>query len=198
MTALITKTPFTCELVTIHSKRSFAELIGRIESTFQHYDAKTLRDLTADGNSEKLAAYVKKVGEPTEFAIFFWLDQGSTQRLAGIPIESRFYLFGNATIAQGLFRYSERVECVEWVQESRSAFAYVSTQPESFPWDQTQVRKTPAEKNAPPIFFQTCLEAYVLPRTALELTVAIFPLIARWNRLERVPVFSDLAVFNAE
>jgi hypothetical protein len=106
--AEVTKTPFTCELVTIHSKRSFADLISRIESTFQHYDAKTLRDLTADGDSEKLAAYVKKVGEPTEFGIFYWLDQGSTQRLAGIPIESRFYLFGNATIAQGLFRYSER------------------------------------------------------------------------------------------
>src|SRR5208282_4038459 len=90
------------------------------------------------------------------------------------------------------------VECVEWVQESRSAFAYVSTQPESFPWDQTQVRKTPAEKNAPPIFFQTCLEAYVLPRTALELTVAIFPLIARWNLLERIPVLGDFTLFDAE
>ena len=108
MNAQITKTPFTCELVTIHSKRSFADLISRIESAFQHYDVKTLRDLTAEGDTEKLAAYVKKVGEPTEFAIFFWLDQGSTQRLARIPIESRFYLFGNATISQGLFRYSER------------------------------------------------------------------------------------------
>ena len=108
MNARLTRTPFACELVTIHSKRSFAELVNRIESTFQHYDAKTLRDLTAEGDTEKLAAYVKKVGEPTEFGIFFWLDQGSTQRLAGIPIESRFYLFGNATIAQGLFRYSER------------------------------------------------------------------------------------------
>ena len=104
----VTKTPFSCELVTIHSKRSFADLISRIESTFQHYDAKTVRGLTADGDSEKLAAYVKKVGEPTEFAIFYWLDQGSTQRLAGIPIESRFYPFCNATIAQGQFRYSER------------------------------------------------------------------------------------------
>jgi uncharacterized protein (DUF302 family) len=108
MAAELTRTPFTCELVTIHSKRSFAEIVSRVESTFQHYDAKVLRDLTAEGNTEKLAAYVKKVGEPTEFAMFFQLDQGSTQRLAGIPIESRFYLFGNATIAQGLFRYSER------------------------------------------------------------------------------------------
>jgi hypothetical protein len=84
MNAQITKTSFTCELVTIHSKRSFADLISRIESTFQRYDGKTLRDLTADGDTEKLAAYVKIVGEPTEFGIFFWLDQGSTQRLAGI------------------------------------------------------------------------------------------------------------------
>jgi hypothetical protein len=78
MNAQITKTRFTCELVTIHSKRSFADLISRIESTFQQYDAKTLRDFIAEGDTEKLAAYVKKVGEPTEFAIFFWLDQGST------------------------------------------------------------------------------------------------------------------------
>src|SRR6202044_2885717 len=75
---------------------------------------------------------------------------------------------------------------MEWVQESRSAFAYVSTQPESFPWDQAQVRKTPVKKNAPPIFFQTCLEAYVLPRTALELTVAIFPLIGEVKQIPRV------------
>jgi len=108
MIAQITKTSFTCELVTIHSKRSFAELTSRIESTFKYYDANTLRVLTAEGDTEKLAAYVKKVGEPTEFAIFFSLDQGSTQRLAGAQIESRFYLFGNATIAQGLFRYSAR------------------------------------------------------------------------------------------
>jgi hypothetical protein len=108
MNAQITKTSFRCELITIRSKRSFADLISRIESTFQYYDPGTLRHMTTEGDTEKLAAYVKQVGEPTEFAIFFSLDQGSTQRLAGMPIESRFYLFGNATIAQGLFRYSAR------------------------------------------------------------------------------------------
>ena len=65
MTAQITKTSFRCELVTIHSKRSFADLINRIEVTFHYYDTKTLRDLTAEGDTEKLAAYVKQVGEPT-------------------------------------------------------------------------------------------------------------------------------------
>jgi hypothetical protein len=38
---------------TIHSKRSFGDLISRIESTFQQYDAKTLRDLTAEGDTVK-------------------------------------------------------------------------------------------------------------------------------------------------
>ena len=33
---------------------------------------------------------------------------------------------------------------------------------------------------------------------ALELTVAIFPLIARWNRFERIPVLGDPTLFNAE
>jgi uncharacterized protein (DUF302 family) len=106
--SVVTKTPFEVELVTIKSKKSFKELVDLIESNFKHYDAKTLRDLTTEGDTEKLAAYVKDVGGETEFGIFFWLDQGSTQRLAGIPIESRFYLFGNATIAQGLFRFSPR------------------------------------------------------------------------------------------
>ena len=73
---------------------------------FQHYDLPALARLTAEGDQAKLTEFVRRTGEPTEFAIFFQLDQGSTQRLAGSPIESRFYLFGNVSIAQGLFRYS--------------------------------------------------------------------------------------------
>jgi hypothetical protein len=34
------------------------------------------------------------------------MEQGSTMRLAGIPIESKFYLVGNAVVARDLFRYS--------------------------------------------------------------------------------------------
>jgi hypothetical protein len=100
------RTKFTCELVTIWSKKSFAQLTTEIEALLQRYDLAELARLTALGDTAELAAFVKRTGEPTEFAIFFQLDQGSTQRLAGIPIDSRFYLFGNATIAQGLFRYS--------------------------------------------------------------------------------------------
>jgi hypothetical protein len=106
MTAQITKTEFTAQLVTIESRKSFFELTAEVEKLFQRYDTAKLADLTTQGDLGALAAYVKEVGEPTGFAIFFQLDQGSTQRLAGIPIESRFYLFGNAMIAGGLFRYS--------------------------------------------------------------------------------------------
>jgi uncharacterized protein (DUF302 family) len=102
----VTKTDFTCQLVTIRSQKSFAEVTSEIERLFQRYDVDKLEELSVAGDVEKLSAYVKKIGEPTEFGIFFQLDQGSTMRLAGIPIEARFYLLGNATIAQGLFRYS--------------------------------------------------------------------------------------------
>ena len=101
-----TRTKFSCELVTIPSRKSFSQVTREIEATFQHYDLPELARLTAEGDTSRLAAFVERTGAPTGFAIFFQLDQGSTQRLAGIPIESRFYLFGNATIANGLFRYS--------------------------------------------------------------------------------------------
>jgi hypothetical protein len=101
-----TRTKFSCELVTIRSKKPFARVTQEIEAQFQRYDLAELAQLTAAGNADKLRAFVAKTGEPTGFGIFFQLDQGSTMRLAGIPIESRFYLFGNATIALGLFRHS--------------------------------------------------------------------------------------------
>jgi uncharacterized protein (DUF302 family) len=106
MTSQITKTTFTCELVTIRSKKSFAEVTSEIEKLFQQYDFDMVQELIKQGNSENLNNYVKTIGEPTGFGIFFQLDEGSIQRLLGIPIETRFYLFGNAATAQGLFRCS--------------------------------------------------------------------------------------------
>lgn len=101
-----TKTAFTCNLVTIRSKKSFAEVTTTIESMFQLFDLDKVRKLTEARDAKALAQYVDEVSKPHPFSIFFQMDQGSIMRLAGIPIESRFYLFGNATIAQGLFKYS--------------------------------------------------------------------------------------------
>jgi len=43
---------------------------------------------------------------PSNFSIFWEMEQGPTMKLARIPIESKFYLVGNAVIARGLFRYT--------------------------------------------------------------------------------------------
>jgi hypothetical protein len=101
-----TRTQFACERVTIWSKKPFAQVTQEIERIFQRYDLSTLAKLSADGDMDKLTEFAKKTGAPTQYAIFFQLDQGSTMRGAGIPIESRFYLLGNPIIAKGLFRYS--------------------------------------------------------------------------------------------
>jgi uncharacterized protein (DUF302 family) len=106
MSAEITSTHFTCELVTIRSKKSFNEVTTEIERLFQRYDPDKLADLTAAGDAERLAAYARQIGDPTGFGIFYQLDMGSIMRLAGIPIESRIYLFGNATTGQELFYHS--------------------------------------------------------------------------------------------
>jgi hypothetical protein len=106
MAVTVSRTDFTCQLVTIRSTKSFAEVTGEIERLFQCYDSDKLTGLTAAGDAEGLAAYAKRVGGRTGFAIFYRLDMGSLMRLAGIPIESRIYLFGNAATGQALFRYS--------------------------------------------------------------------------------------------
>ena len=65
-----------------------------------------LMEYVTHADREGLEAYVDEVAAPTGFSIFWDFEQGSTMRLAGIPIESKFYLVGNAVIARGLFRYS--------------------------------------------------------------------------------------------
>src|SRR5271154_7562803 len=106
MTASITTQEFTVTLVTIHSSKTFSQVTQEIESMFNEYDLPTLAALTAKGDRAAVEDFVARTAGDREFSIFFKLDQGSTQRLAGIPIESRFYLLGNATIAEGLFKYS--------------------------------------------------------------------------------------------
>jgi uncharacterized protein (DUF302 family) len=101
-----TKKAFTCNLVTIRSKKSFGEVTNAIETMFQDFDLDKLRKLTEAKDAKAVAQYVDQVSKPHPFSLFFKFDQGPIFRLAGIPIESRFYLFGNATIAQGLFKYS--------------------------------------------------------------------------------------------
>jgi uncharacterized protein (DUF302 family) len=106
MSAQTALTEFDGFLVTIRSKKSFFEVTKAIESRLQRFSVPRLMEYVGHGDREGLEAYVDKVSAPTKFSIFWEMEQGPTMRLAGIPIESKFYLVGNAVIARGLFQYS--------------------------------------------------------------------------------------------
>jgi uncharacterized protein (DUF302 family) len=101
-----TLTRFDGVLVTIRSQKSFFEVTQAIESRVQRISIPKLMEYVTHADREGLEAYVDEVSAPSKFSIFWELELGSTFRLAGIPIESKFYLVGNAVIARGLFRYS--------------------------------------------------------------------------------------------
>src|ERR1700686_519937 len=92
--------------VTIRSKKSFFEVIKAIESSLQRFSVPRLMEYVGHADRDGLEAYVAQVSAPSKFSIFWEMEQGTTMRLAGIPIESKFYLVGNAVIARGLFQYT--------------------------------------------------------------------------------------------
>jgi hypothetical protein len=104
----VTETEFTCKLITIRTKESFTEVTGAIESLFEPVNLQKLVDMTAAGDQAGIQSYFKELSGDHEFSIFFQLDQGSTQRLAGLPVNCRFYLIGNAVIVNGLSSMAQR------------------------------------------------------------------------------------------
>ena len=106
MSAQTALTKFDGVLVTIRSTKSFFEVTQAIESSLQRFSVPRLMEYVVHADREGLEAYVDQVAAPSSFSIFWEMEQGTTMRLAGIPIESKFYLVGNAVIARGLFRYS--------------------------------------------------------------------------------------------
>jgi uncharacterized protein (DUF302 family) len=106
MPAQTALTEFGAVLVTIRSERSFFEVTGTVEASLQRLSVPRLMEHVARGDREGLEAYVDQVSAPSKFSIFWEMDQGPAMRLAGIPIESKFYLVGNAVVARDLFRYT--------------------------------------------------------------------------------------------
>ena len=100
----VSTTKFDGVLVTIRSRRSFFEVTQAIERTLPRFHIPKLMEFVTHGDRAGVEAYVDSTSKP--FSIFWDFEQGSTMRLAGIPIESKFYLVGNAVIARGLFEYS--------------------------------------------------------------------------------------------
>jgi hypothetical protein len=92
MSAQTTLTEFDGVLVTIRSERSFFEVTKSLEASLQRLSVPRLMEHVARGDREGLEAYVDLVSAPSKFSIFWEMDQGPAMRLAGIPIESKFYL----------------------------------------------------------------------------------------------------------
>ncbi|MDH6120244.1 uncharacterized protein (DUF302 family) [Kitasatospora sp. GAS204A] len=106
MAAQVTQTPYDAVLLTIRSDKPYSEVVKAIESRLQRFSIPKLMEYVTHSDREGLEAYVDEVSVPTGFSVFWDFEQGSTMRLAGIPVESKFYLVGNAVIARGLFQYS--------------------------------------------------------------------------------------------
>jgi uncharacterized protein (DUF302 family) len=102
--AQTTRTKFDGVLLTIRSRKSFFEVTQAIEMALPRFHIPKLMEYVTHGDRAGVEAYVDSTSKP--FSIFWDFEQGSTMRLAGIPIESKFYLVGNAVIARGLFEYS--------------------------------------------------------------------------------------------
>jgi uncharacterized protein (DUF302 family) len=106
MPAQTALTGFDGVLITIRSERSFFEVTRAVEASLQRLSVPKLMEHVARGDRDGLEAYVDQVSTPSKFSIFWEMDQGPAMRLAGIPIESKFYLVGNAVVARDLFRYT--------------------------------------------------------------------------------------------
>jgi uncharacterized protein (DUF302 family) len=106
MSAQKTLTQYNGVLITIRSEKSFFEVTRAVESRLQRLSTSRLAEYVTRADREGLEAYVGEVSAPSGFSIFWEMEQGSGMRLAGIPIESKFYLVGNAVTARGLFRYT--------------------------------------------------------------------------------------------
>jgi uncharacterized protein (DUF302 family) len=106
MSAEKTVAGFDGVLVTIRSKKSFFDVTNAIEASLQQFSMSKLTQYVEQGDLEGLEAYVEEVSAPSGFSIFWEMNQGPAMRLAGIPIESKFYLVGNAVLARGLFQYT--------------------------------------------------------------------------------------------
>jgi uncharacterized protein (DUF302 family) len=104
VSAQTTRTKFDGVLLTIRSRKSFFEVTQAIERSLQRFHIPKLMEYVTHADRAGVEAYVNSTSTP--LSIFWDFEQGSAMRLAGIPIESKFYLVGNAVIARGLFEYS--------------------------------------------------------------------------------------------
>ena len=148
-----TLTPFNGVLITIRSEKSFAEVTKAIESRLQRFSTAKLMEYVTHADREGLEAYVAEVSAPSKFSIFWEFEQGSGMRLAGIPVESKFYLVGNAVIARGLFRYTGAAGFCG------TSLASLSTWPKGISSTRPTLRITPRAKKEPNVMICATLSS---------------------------------------
>jgi uncharacterized protein (DUF302 family) len=102
----ITESDFNVQLITMRSKKSFAEVTAEIESLFQPFDLEKLSNLAAKADPQEFVSYAKQVDGTAGFGMFFQLDMGALMRPGGIQHESKLYLIGSVVTGQGFFKYS--------------------------------------------------------------------------------------------
>lgn len=81
-------------------------MTSAIEARLPRVPIAKLTEFVTHADRSGFEAYVDQASAPTGFSIFWEFEQGSAMRLAGIAVESKFYLIGNAVIARDLFRYT--------------------------------------------------------------------------------------------
>jgi hypothetical protein len=91
-----TRTKLDGTLLTMRSHKSFFEVTQAIEMALPRFHIPKLMEYVTHVDRAGVEAYVDSTSKP--FSIFWDFEQGSTIRLAGIPIESKFYLVGNVRI----------------------------------------------------------------------------------------------------
>lgn len=99
-------TPFDGTLVTIRSKKSYAEVTASIETALQRLDTTGAAERIDNQDLSSIEDAVAELSTASRFVIIWELEQGRFFRLSGIPIESKFYLVGNPVVARELFRYT--------------------------------------------------------------------------------------------
>ncbi|HEX8796194.1 MAG TPA: DUF302 domain-containing protein [Polyangiaceae bacterium] len=99
----IDRRPFEGRRITLRTRTPFDQVVARLEATFPRIDPNQIDAIVVAGDGPGLRGFLERSAPGTSFNVFFSLDQGGAMTLLGTPLKARFYLVGNALIAQRLF-----------------------------------------------------------------------------------------------
>jgi hypothetical protein len=94
--------PFEGRRITLRTRTPFEQVVARLEAAFPLIDRNQIDLIVAAGDGAGLRNFLERSAPGVSFNVFLWLDQGGAMSLLGTPLKSRFYLVGNALIAQGM------------------------------------------------------------------------------------------------